>query len=341
MLVTALAGCELLEPALRSAAGADASRIIATAVIYIVIIIFARPYLGIRSMAFTQLWMERLANRPPLLVLILIKFALMMLIAAIPLIDLFEVRGLMLIVIPAAMFLIARSDFISTYYLQLETRFLANLNQKTMAERGGSRSREHWLEEDYSIFSWIIPQGASYAGKSILDLAWGKNEAVYVVKIRRSDKRMTMPPARTVLQEGDKVYVIGDRQSLETFAKTLETDEEILIRTLKEFLDAAYPDSEHALACAAIRVRGTEPYVGKPIKRSRINARTHCMILGLERGGYATTMPDANMLIEEGDILWVIGTHQDLSRIASHSVGKAGTHRETLALNAAEIRERM
>ena len=65
------------------------------------------------------------------------------------------------------------------------------------------------------------------------------------------------------------------------------------------------------------------------------------MILGLERGGYANMMPDANMLIEEGDILWVIGSHNDLSRIASHSVGKAGIHHEILRANAAEIRDRM
>ena len=341
MLVTALAGCRLLQPALSGITGDRASKIIVIVIIYAVMIIFARPYLGNRNIAFTQLWMDRLSNRPPLVVMVLIKIVLMMIIAGIPLTVLFHMRGLFLLIIPAVIFLIARSDFIATYYLQLETRFLANLNQKTMEERGGSRNREHWLEEDYSLFSWIVPEGASYEGKSILDLAWGKNEAVYVVKIRRGDKRMTMPSARTTLQAGDKVYVIGDRQSLETFVKTLETDETILIRTLKEFLDGAYPDSEHALACAAIKVRGTEPYVGRPIKKSGINAKTHCMILGIERGGYATTMPDANMLIEEGDILWVIGSNADLSRIASHSVGRAGTHRETLALNAAEIRERM
>ena len=54
-------------------------------------------------------------------------------------------------------------------------------------------------------------------------------------------------------------------------------------------------------------------------------------ILGIERGGYATMMPDANMLIAEGDILWLIGAHKDLSRIASHSVGKAGTHHDAAA----------
>jgi CPA2 family monovalent cation:H+ antiporter-2 len=341
MLVTALAGCRLIQPLLSTVTGDRASRIIVTVLIYLVMTVFARPYLGNRSVAFTQLWMDRLSNRPPLAAMVMLKIGLMMIIAGIPLTLLFRMRGLVLIIIPAVIFLIARSDFVATYYLQLETRFLANLNQKTMEERGGSRDREHWLEEDYSIFSWHIPEKASYAGKSIMELAWGKNEAVYVVKIRRGDRNMTMPSARTVLQEKDKVYVIGDKQSLETFSKTLETNENIEIRTLREFLDGSYPDTEHALACAAIKVRGTEAYVGKPIKKSGINARTHCMILGLERGGYANMMPDANMLIEEGDILWVIGTNSDLSRIASHSVGKAGTHRETIALKAAEIREKM
>ena len=50
------------------------------------------------------------------------------------------------------------------------------------------------------------------------------------------------------------------------------------------------------------------------------------MILGLERDGYATAMPDSNMLIEKGDILWIIGTGTDLSSIAAHSVGDTGTH---------------
>ena len=50
------------------------------------------------------------------------------------------------------------------------------------------------------------------------------------------------------------------------------------------------------------------------------------MILGLERDGYATAMPDSNMLIEKGDILWIIGTGTNLSSIAAHSVGDTGTH---------------
>ena len=341
MFVTALASCNLIQPALSGITGEQASKIICTVIIYAVMIIFARPYLGNRSIAFTQLWMDSLSNRPPLAALIMIKAGLMMAIAAIPLIDLFDLRGVLLILPPAAIFLVARSDIVATYYLQLEAKFLSNLNQKTMEERGGTRSEQHWLEEDFSIFSWEVPGNASYAGKSIIDLGWGRKDSVYVVKLRRGDRKMTLPSAKTTLQPGDRVYVIGDRQSLEIFSKTLETSEMINIRTLKDFLDGAYPDREHALACAVIPVRGVEPFVGKPIKKSGITARMNCMILGLERGGYAYKMPDANMLIEEGDVLWIIGNLNDLSRIASHSVGRAGTHHDALRMNAAEIRERM
>ncbi len=326
MLVLTLAGCRLVYPALEAVAGSGAARAVVTIVIYLMLAVFAVPFMGNRSVAFTQLWMDRLANRPPLVVMTLIKVVILEAIALIPLLTLFDIPNpLLILLIPLSVFLLAKSDFVATYYLQLETRFFANLNQKTMEERGGARKRQHWLDEDYSIFSWDVPAGAPYEGKSIKELDWGRKDAVYVVKVRHGDRKMPMPPARTVLHAGDHVHVIGDRLSLETFYKTLGIDQQVHMRTLKEFLDEDYTGG-NALSCAAIQVRGTEPYVGKPIRKSRINIRSNCMILGLERDGYATTMPDSNMLIEKGDILWIIGTSSNLSRIAAHSVGKAGSH---------------
>ena len=327
MLVTALAGVNIMYPLLVPVMQETAARIVTTVVIYAVIAVFAVPLMGSRSAAFTHLWIESLTNRPPLVVMTIVKIIIMELIALIPLMALFEIHNaVVLLLIPLSILLIARSEFVATYYLQLEARFFANLNQKTMEERGGERSRQHWLDEDYNIFSWIIPEGAPYAGKTIAELNWGRLFSVYAVKVRRGEKRIPMPPARTILQVGDKVHVIGDKDSLLSFWRTLGVDGEPKLRTLKEFLDAPYEMKDHALACAAIKVRGTENYVNKPIKKSGINARARCMILGVERDGYATTMPDANMLISEGDILWVISTDRNLSRIAAHSLGNPGTH---------------
>ena len=326
MLVITLAGCRIIYPALAGLTGEDIAQAITVIAIYLILAVFTVPFMGNRSVAFTQLWMDRLANRPPLVVLIIIKIVILELIALIPLVTVLEMHNpLVILLIPLSIFLIARSEFVASYYLQLEARFFANLNQKTMEERGGARKRQHWLNEDYSIFSWDVPAGASYEGKSLEKLDWGRRDAVYVVKVRHGEKRMPMPPARTVLHAGDHVHVIGDRQSLETFYKTLGIDQDVHMRTLKEFLSEDYSGG-NALACAAIQVRGTEPYVEKPIRQSGINARSHCMILGLERDGYAHNMPDSNMIIQKGDILWIIGTDANLSRIAAYSVGKAGSH---------------
>ena len=328
MAVAELVGCRLIYPMLARQTDKAAAAVIVTVGIYIIIAIFARPFMGKRNVAFTKLWVDRLSNRPPLMALMTLKMVALLVLAIIPLIRLLEIHRIWLFVaLPLLLVVLARSRFVSTYYLQLETRFLTNLNQKTAEEKAG-RENHHWFDEDYNIFDFIVPEGASYANKSIEQLAWGKHESVYVVKMKRGDKVMSMPKAGTVIKEGDRVYVIGDRKSLELFHKTVNPEQDVKITTLREFLDGAYPDAEHALECASIKVRGTESYVGKPIRKSGINARSHCMILGLERGGYATMMPNADMLIQEGDILWIIGTNDSLSLIAAQSVGKAGTHEE-------------
>ncbi len=309
--------------------GYDAGAIIILILIDIVIAIFAVPMMRNRSRAFTDLWLEKLSNRPPLVVMTIIKILVIELIAMLPLLFTYDFDHILILgLIPLSIIVIARSHFITSYYLRLETRFFANLNQKTMDARGGARSEQNWLDEDYSIFSWIVPEGASYAGKALADLHWGRNYSVYVVKIRRGDKRIPMPPGRSVIHEGDMIHVIGERPSLRTFYKALETDQQVNIRTLREFLETDYPDEKNALACAAIMVRGTESYAGKQIRNSGINHRSNCMILGLERDGYALKMPPSSMLILKGDILWIVGTRSNLGSIAAHSVGKAGSHED-------------
>ena len=68
-----------------------------------------------------------------------------------------------------------------------------------------------------------------------------------------------------------------------------------------------------------MKVQGQEPYSGKPIKESRFLERGRCMILGLRREGYSIMMPDANMLIQKGDIIWIMGSNNTVGRVAALS----------------------
>lgn len=340
IVVSMLAGIGTGDDLLASVIGRDAAKWVVTIVLYVIIAIFAGPFMGRRSKLFTTLWMTRLSNRPPLVVLTAIKLIALEVVAVMPIMLLFNKGNVLIeLLIPLSIVALAKTEFISTYYLKLETRFFANLNQKTMAERGGSRDRELWLNEDYYIFSFTVKEGDSYIGRSIAQLNWGRQYAVYVVKIERGEKRIAMPNARTSLQTGDTLYVIGEKHQLEAFVKILNIQEKMGMRTLKDFLSQGYHDQDSALECAAVKVRGIEPYVGKPIKRSYIISNGNCLILGIERDGYATRMPDANMMIEKGDILWIVGTNKSLSRITAHSVGEAGIHTEAEPAETSEPAE--
>ncbi len=318
MLVVSIAGSRWIEPKLAAIIPETLSKLIIFVLIYGIIALFARPYMGSRSIAFTQLWMSKFYNRPPLFVMVLIKIAGLVFIAYIPFKVMFNLGyDLVIVLILLALVVFCKLDFVATYYLKLEARFLANLNQRTIRENG--MNNEHWLEEDYSIFSWFVPEGAPYAEKTIKDLAWGRNLGVYVVKIRHHNKNIAMPPANTMIHEGDKVYVMGDEESLRIFHNGLDIGPLENLRTLKDFLDNGYPDADHALSCLVLKVKGTENYAGKPLKHTGISARANCIVLGIERDAYTTKMPDANMQILEGDILWIVGTDENLKRLAAHS----------------------
>jgi CPA2 family monovalent cation:H+ antiporter-2 len=96
MLVLTLVCCRALYPALASLTGEKAAKIVVIIVNYLALAIFAAPLMGNRSVAFTQLWMDRLANRPPLAVMILIKIVILELIALIPVETLFNINNLII-----------------------------------------------------------------------------------------------------------------------------------------------------------------------------------------------------------------------------------------------------
>lgn len=329
MIASAEFAIKLLYPMLVPGIGVGGAKAASLLAVYAVIVIFVKPLMGFHSVNFTHLWLDRMANRLPLIVLVVMKFLVLAIAAYLPLRAFWHIHAILPVAfIIFVILVVGRSDFIQTFYLQLETRFLRNLNEKTIDEAEEEFGRQRWLDEDFSIFSFFVPDGAPYIGLNIMELDWGRRLGVYLVKVRRGKQQRVLPTAEYRIQAGDKLYVIGDESSLMTFHKTLDIGELDNLRTLKQFMDTGYADTENALACIPIKVRGTEKYCGKPIKLSRIRSHDHCWILGIQREGYAMTMPDANMPILKGDILWVIGLNNNIGRLASRSVGKKGIHND-------------
>lgn len=321
MMVTVIIGVRKIAPFLENFLPDIASSIISCIVIYITMAIFVRPMLNLHNSLFTALWLKKKANRLPLLVLTALRVFLIAGIAMLPLNELFHIYPLLLFVLAVCAVLItARSGFMSAPYLRLETRFLRNLNERLIEAEEEKGLHQSWLDHELHIISFIAPTGADFIGKRLSDLHWGRLFNVYIVKIRHHGKHIILPEPRTAISAGDKVYAVGSLKDIENFYRLIQIEPSKPPRTLKQFMETDYPDSDNALAICAVKVNGSELYAGKTLKNGNIRSKWHCMVLGIQRGGYPVIMPDINTLITKDDILWIMGSNNNAGAMLAESI---------------------
>ncbi len=318
MLFIVLLGLHVLEPALRPHMEELTSRIVTCIVIYGVMAIFVGPLMNLHNNLFTSLWLKRKSFRLPLIVLNTIKVAVVAIIAMIPLGSLFQIQPIwLLFVVIAVVALLGKYDGMTGWYLQLETRFLRNFNELIIEKEEEKGGKQMWLHDKLHIISFIAPEDGNFLGTSLDQLEWGHSYNVYVVKIRRGSHTYILPKGTETIHAGDKVYVIGEERAIMNFYKLIDSEPCKRMRTLREFMDSGYADVEKALSVCAVKITGEEPFAGKSIKSGNVRKQWNCMILGLQRGGLPIIMPNVSMIVSKGDIMWVIGSNNNVGRLAS------------------------
>lgn len=318
MLVIAIFGIHVAEPALSGYMGKTAADTITCVLIYVFMAPFVGPMMNLHNNLFTSLWLKRKSFRLPLIVLNLIKVAIAVSIAMIPLAVLFNVKAIWLFfIIVGIMVILGRSDGMTGWYLQLETRFLRNFNERIIKREEALGMKETWLDDKLHIISFFAPKEGEFLGTPLRELDWGYRYNVYVVKIQRGTHTYILPKENVSIQAGDKVYVVGEEMAIMNFYKIIDSEPCKRMRTVRQFMDSGYPDVDKALAICAVKITGQEDFAGKSIKNGNVRSHWNCMILGLQRKGLTVIMPNASMIISKGDIMWVMGSNNNVGRLAS------------------------
>lgn len=325
MAVTTLVSLRTLYPAVEEITGDRWAKLIICVLIYAVIALFLRALINPHSNEFTALWLKNFSFRLPLLTLSGIKIAFTAVLLVIPLRVLFRVNPVVfLLVILAVIPILMRTNFIATWYLNLETAFLKNFNERLIKqEEAHGHGNEEWLDTKLHIMSFIAKEDGDYIGQMLKDTDWGSHYNIYVVKIRKvlhGDRQILLPPPETVIEEGDKIFCVGEKQALQNFYMLNGLEQTRPLRTLKEFMDTGYPDTNNALAVCPIRLRGDESYCNKSIRQGGIRDKYKVGILGLQTGGLPVIMPDPNMLIKKDDILWIMGSNKNVGAMIADYV---------------------
>lgn len=319
-----IAGTQVLLPVLRSyGIESSVSRWIAggTTVILMTPVINLMSYK--RNTIFTKLWLKNKTNRLPLLVFRSVRVLISVFFVMLTIITIADIPIwiLWLIALIIVIFSI-KSDFMASNSIKIETRFIANFNERILQKKKKDKSfaKEYrWLDETLLVEEYIVnkiltekPEKNFYARRKL---------GVQIIKIIRKDNHINIPDIETGIQEGDIIVVMGKKHNLDSYEMSIQNTAVTAKRknklTLREYTYRQIftsTDIENHLLCMAVNVTNQCEFCNKTIQMSNVKEKYHGFVIGIDRDALSIISPNKNTQIEEGDVLWVLGAQRTLDK---------------------------
>ena len=185
-------------------------------------------------------------------------------------------------------------------YTFLEQRFLENYNEKEAEERRRApvttSLRKVMAGYDVHIERIVLSPDSEYVGKPMRELPIRHESGANIIKIRRGQSSLIIPPGDTVLYPHDELFAVGTTEQL----ARIQTMFDASVRPApSEKPDESFRVEHRTLA-------DDDPLVGRTL-RSTDMRRLHCMVLSVLRGDNFNTNPGPDFRFEAGDTVWVAG----------------------------------
>ena len=282
------------------------------------------PFIGLmhgtNDALFTKLWLKHRTNKLPLLTLKTMRILIAACFAALVLRKIYNIPFIILLL--AAMVpitLIIRSDYVRGMTINMEMRFMSNFSERTLARQKKEREitgEYHWLNEKLLVAEFQVTD--TVENKTIYDFTKSNAFRVTIIKIIRGNKYINLPTASEPVMEGDILHMLGTEAEIDACTILLEnedcieyTDRDDII--LKDYIygQTFYGiEPEQQLICCPINIDYCSEFNKKSIKNSRIREKYRGTIIGIERGDLMMIKPDIKTVIQNGDLIWVLGSKQ-------------------------------
>jgi CPA2 family monovalent cation:H+ antiporter-2 len=191
------------------------------------------------------------------------------------------------------------SRYFEQTYRKLEGRFIQNLNEKESHDR--KRGMPRLAPWDSHLVELLVSADSPLVGRTFEQLRLRERFGITIALIQRGKAVIIAPGKDTVIYPADILHVIGS------------DDQIIVFRRECEF---AGPQAEAQLPAEYILrpvyVSPEAPFINKSIRDSGIRESTHGLVVGIEKNGARTLNPESSVVIEPGDVLWIVGDQSKL-----------------------------
>lgn len=300
--------------------GGRRAELVACGMMYLALLFLLPAMLRLKKRYFTALWLESTSNRLLLSILMIFRAGVVILLAVLPAFLIFQVNPLWLAsgAIPL-MWIVTRSDRLTGHYLEVEARFLANFNERKLAEQFGQGDQaevHHWLTEQLYVVTLACPEKYVGEGMTLWDHGWGSADHINIIKIIRGKEHINIPEGDVKTRGGDLLVAMGSRRDLENFCFKQTVDgvrpqKGSRLQTLKEYIEnqEGIPQTRQLLCCG-VSLGKDLPQQGRSIRDSGIKEEWSAFLIGLERDLLPIPNPDRSMTLRTGDLLWVMGSQE-------------------------------
>lgn len=318
IFIVYLAGTRFLHPFILRYVHGTAGDVVSVLITIAVMVPLINMMTTTNNVLHSKLWLKNSSNRLPLMTFTGIKLIIA---CGLLILTVREMLGLpywLLVIMALVIFvIIERSNYLDGMTLKMEVRFMENFYESTLErqkQERGITGEYHWLDESFYVVEFNIIKTIE---KNTL-IEFFKNYHITVIKVIRDGKHYNMPNGKFEILEGDEIHAIGTKTEIETCILRLEKAEHIQepeeeMVTLREYIYGQVFENiepEKQIICCPLQVEPDSEFKKKSIKNCGFRAKHKGYIIGIERGKLPIVNPDKNMIIEQGDLLWVIGTQK-------------------------------
>ena len=265
------------------------------------------------SIEFQSLWQDNRFNRAPLVSTIVFRMMIAVGFILFIIKSLFEASTMLVIAIAIVLVvLMMLSRGLKKHSIYMERTFMQNLNFRDTHDEFKGKKRPkyegHLLSRDLHLSDFDIPADSLWAGHTLQELNLGKKYGVHVASIIRGLHRINIPGANVRLFPGDTIQVIGTDEQLAEFSRQVE--------------QVSYAAEENEIEKREMHLKqfvvdDASPFLNASIKNSGIRNEYRCLVVGVEKEDGRLVSPEANMLLEKDDVVWVVGEKEDVYHLVN------------------------
>lgn len=273
---------------------------VATTAILIVPFIWAIAIRRINKEAYKNLWLNRKLIRAPLIVIEIARIGWAALLVAIMINIYFSFSvAVVIAIIAMAIAIVVFNKKLQQFYDRMERRFLTNLNER----KALNTVRPQLAPWDAHLATFEVHPEFRLLGKQLRELKLREKYGINIALIERGGSSIISPDRYEKLYPGDKLSIIGTDDQLSTVKEIFETSS-----------DKTESDTQvDEIALQNFTITAESKLCNRNIRESRIRENAKALVVGLERNGSRILNPESAVVLQEGDIIWVVGIKKKIA----------------------------